>query len=100
MSALLNSNNIYEMYMEQLREFEEGDNHIWRLRKTLYGTIQGAHDWAKNLDRTFKGHEYYKSKADPQICSRVYDNELTLTSTWIDVLGTFSTFEDKILAKS
>jgi len=43
--------------------------------------MQGAHDWAKNLDKIFEGHGYYKSQADPQIHSRVYDDELTLTLT-------------------
>jgi len=81
-SAFLNSDNAYEVYIEQQRGFEEeGDDYVWRLRKTLYGTMQGAHDWAENLDKTFEGHSYYKSRTDPQICSRVYDDELTLTST-------------------
>jgi len=62
--------------------------------------MQGAHDWAKNLDRTFEGHGYYRSRADPQIRSRVTENELTLTSTWTDdVLGASSTLEGETLAK-
>jgi len=43
--------------------------------------MQGAHDWAENLDKTFEGHGYYKSHTDPQIQSKVHDDELTLTST-------------------
>jgi len=63
--------------------------------------MQGAHDWAENLDKTFEGHGYYKSRADPQIRSRVYDDELTLTSTWTnDILGASSTTEDERLAKA
>jgi len=51
--------------MEQPKGFEErGDNHVWKLRKTLYGTMQGAYDWAENLDKTFEGHRFYKSRAD------------------------------------
>jgi len=54
--------------MEQPKGFEEGgDDHVWKLRKTLYGTMQGAHDWAENLDKTFEGHGFYKSRTDPQI---------------------------------
>jgi len=60
-----------------------------------------AHDWAENLDKTFEGHGYYKSQADPQIHSRVYDDELTLTSTWTDdILGTLSTTKGEHLAKA
>jgi len=88
--------------MEQPKGFEEGgDDYIWRLRKTLYETMQSTHDWAENLDRTFEGHGYYKLKADPQIHSRVYSDEFTLTSTWTNnILGTSSTIKGEILVKS
>jgi len=100
-SAFLNSKSMFDIYMKQPRGFEEGgDDLVWKLRKTLYGTMQGAHDWAKNLDHTFEGHEYYRLQADPQIWSRVTKNELTLTSTWTDdVLGASSTLEGETLAK-
>jgi len=45
MSAFLNSDNVYKIYIEQPKGFEEGGNDcVWRLRKTLYETMQGAHD--------------------------------------------------------
>ena len=99
--AFLNSKNVFDVYMEQPRGFEEGgEDHVWKLKKTLYGTIQGAHDWAENLDKTFQGYGYYKSCADPQICSRVLNNKLTLTSTQTDnILGALSTAEGEKLAK-
>ena len=54
MSAFLNSDNAYDIYMEQLKGFEEGeDNHVWKLRKTLYETMQKVYDWVKNLDKIF-----------------------------------------------
>ena len=62
--------------------------------------MQGAHDWAKNLDCTFEGHGYYRSWADSQIRSRVTENKLILTSTSTDdILETSSTLEGKTLAK-
>jgi len=61
-SAFLNSNSSFDIYMEQPRGFEEGgDNSVWKLCKTLYGTMQGAHDWAKNLDQAFMDHRYNRS---------------------------------------
>ena len=101
-SAFLNSDNAYEMYMEQPKGFEEGGaDFMWKLRKTLYGTMQGAHDWAENLNKTFKGHGYYKSSADPQIRSKVVDDKLTITSTWTDdILGASSTLEGELSAKA
>jgi len=88
--------------MEQPRGFKEGrDEYVWKLNKILYRTIQGAHDWAKNLDRTFEGHGYYKSKTNPQICLHVFGNEFMLTSTWTDnILEVSSTLEGKTLAKN
>lgn len=99
--AFPNSESMFDIYMEQPREFEEeGDDLVWKLWKTLYGTMQGAHDWAKNLDRTFEGYGYYRLWADPQIQSRITENELTLTLTWTDdILRASSTLEGKTLAK-
>jgi hypothetical protein len=100
-SAFLNSDNAFEVFMEQPPSFEEGgDDHVWLLLKTLYGTMQGAHDWAQTLSRTFKSHGYYSSRADAQIRSKVEDDEITLTSTWTDdILGASSTETGEILAK-
>jgi hypothetical protein len=102
-SAFLNSDNTFEVYMEQPPGFEEGgecDDQVWLLLKTLYGTMQGAHDWAQNLERAYEGHGYYTSKADPQVRSRVIDDEITLTSTWTDdILGASSTEEGELIAK-
>ena len=67
-SAFLNSDSSFNIYMEQPMGFQEGGSeNVWKLLKTLYGTMQGAHDWAENLDTTFKGHCYYRSHANPQI---------------------------------
>ena len=44
---------------------------------------------------------FYKSRADPQICSRVYSDEFLLTFTQTDnILGILSTVEGENLAKS
>ncbi|KAF7762621.1 hypothetical protein Agabi119p4_9214 [Agaricus bisporus var. burnettii] len=70
-SAFLNSENVFEVFMEQPPGFEEG------------GVTS-----------------YYTSRADPQIRSRVVGDELTLTSTWTDdILGVSSTQAGKVRAK-
>ena len=90
------------MYIEQPKEFEEGGaDFIWKLHKMLYGTMQGAHNWAENLNKTFEGHSYYRSSADPQIRSKVIDDELTITLTWTnDILGASSTLEGELSVKA
>jgi len=88
--------------MEQPKGFEKGgDDHVWKLQKILYGTMQRAHDWTENLDKTFEGHGFYELCTDPQIRSRIYNNELTVTFTWTyNILGAFSTIEGEHLVKS
>jgi hypothetical protein len=68
-STFLNSQNVFKVYMEQLPGFEEGGDgdYVWLLLKTLYGMMQGVHDWAQNLEHTYQGLGYDTSKADPQI---------------------------------
>jgi len=53
--------------MKQLPGFDKGEDKVWLLLKTLYGTMQGAHNWAITLDRTYTEHRYYTSKADSQV---------------------------------
>jgi len=62
--------------------------------------MQGAHDWAITLDRTYTEHGYYTSKADSQVRSKVVNGELTLTTTWTDdVLGASTTPAGEVEAK-
>lgn len=100
-SAFLNSDNSYEVYMEQPPGFEEGGgDDVWLLLKTLYGTMQGAHDWAQTLEKTYQGHGYTTSRADPQVRFRAQGDEITLTSTWTDdILGASSTASGETRAK-
>jgi len=63
--------------------------------------MQGAYDWAENLDKTFEGHGFYKSRAGPQIHLRVFHDEFTITSTWTDdILGASSSINGEKLAKA
>jgi len=65
-SAFFNSNSIFDVFMEQPKEFKkERDNYVWKLQKILYSTIQNTHNWIENLDKTFKEHRYYKSCTNP-----------------------------------
>ena len=80
-SAFLNNENTFKIYMEQPLGFDEGGDKVWLLLKILYGTMQGAHDWAITLDRTYTKHGYYTSKANSQVRSKIVNGELILTTT-------------------
>jgi len=63
--------------------------------------MQSTHNWAENLNKTFKGYDYYKSSTNPQFYSKVIDDELTITLTWTDdIFGASSTLEGESLAKA
>ena len=63
--------------------------------------MQSTHNWAENLNKTFKGYDYYKSSTSPQFYSKVMDDELTITLTWTDnIFGASSTLEGESLAKA
>jgi len=43
--AYLNSDIDFDVYIEQPKGFvEEGGDMVWKLQKTLYGTMQGEHN--------------------------------------------------------
>lgn len=97
-AAYLNSETKEEIYMEQPRGYEvDGKESLaCRLKKTIYGTMQGGRDWAETLATTYDELGYVSSKADP--CVRVKasdDGEYTLTDTYTDdVWGASSSFEE------
>lgn len=93
-SAYLNSDNRFLVYMEQPPGFVKvgEENSVNLVLKTIYGTMNGAYEWAKHLGRSYKALGYYESKADPCVRHRVDDNGFTLTGTHTDdVLGVSST---------
>lgn len=102
-SAFLNSDIKHTVYMKQPDGFvKKGDEgKVCLLKKTLYGTMQGAHDWYETLNSAYNDLGYHQSKADPCIRSRREGSELTLTSTYTDdVLGASTTIEGARKAKA
>ena len=50
----------------------------------LYGTMDGANNWWGTLDNEMGELGYYRSKADPLVCSCHADGNITITSTYTD----------------
>ncbi|KAJ3492187.1 hypothetical protein NLJ89_g11265 [Agrocybe chaxingu] len=97
-AAYLNSDNKFEVYMEQPWPFvvQGKEDMVLRVNKTVYGMMQGAYDWEDELSRTYKGLGYYQSRADPCVRHRLIDGEYTLTCTYTDdVLGGSSSPAEK-----
>jgi len=72
--------------MKQLEGFVElgyGD-HVCKLVHTIYGTMQGAHDWYETLMETYKKLRYTTSRADPCIRYKREGDGYTITDTYMD----------------
>ncbi|KAJ3552017.1 hypothetical protein NP233_g12969 [Leucocoprinus birnbaumii] len=84
-AAYLNSDIEFDVYMEQPQGFSEGGGDmVWKLRKTLYGTMQGGHDWFKTLSKAYKELGYRQSLAEPTIWTRRDGEKFTITCTYTD----------------
>jgi hypothetical protein len=82
-AAYLNSKPQAEIYIE-LPEGAKVQGKIGKLNRTLYGTMDGAHNWWETLDVEMSELGYYCSKADPSVRSRHANGNITITSTYTD----------------
>ncbi|KAJ3563743.1 hypothetical protein NP233_g8744 [Leucocoprinus birnbaumii] len=97
-TVYLNSDIEFDVYMEQPQGFSEGGgNMVWKLRKTLYGTMQGGHDWFKTLSKAYKELGYRQSLAEPTIRTRHNGEKFTITCTYMD--GTMGRSSDEAEAE-
>ncbi|GAW05221.1 Gag-Pol polyprotein [Lentinula edodes] len=93
-AAFLNSPITHDVYMKQPEGFTEpGSEHlICKLKKSIYGTMQGSHDWQATLSAGYKADGYSTSRADPCIRYKRIQDEYMITSTYgDDVCGGSST---------
>ena len=84
--AYLNSLTKEDIYMKQPEGFIEPgrEDHACKLVHTIYGTMQGGHDWYYTLDNTYTKLGYIQSHADPCVRYKAEGNNYTLTDTYTD----------------
>ena len=71
------------------------EDYVCKLVHTIYGTMQGAHDWYETLTATYEKLGYITSRADPCIKYKQEDGGYTLTDTYTDdVFGASKTDEE------
>ena len=65
--AYLNSLRGKDIYMKQPEGFIKPgyEEYICKLMYTIYGTMQGGHDWYKTLSKTYDDLGYITSRIDP-----------------------------------
>jgi hypothetical protein len=84
--AYLNSVTKEDIYMKQPEGFVQPgfEDHVCKLIHTIYGTMQGAHDWYETLTNTYNKLGYTTSRADPCVRYKADGNEYTMTDTYTD----------------
>ncbi len=84
--AYLNSLTKEDIYMKQPEGFVEPgyEDHVCKLVHTIYGTMQGAHDWYETLTATYDKLGYITSRADPCVRYKREGEGYTLTDTYTD----------------
>lgn len=96
--AYLNSLTKEDIYMKQPEGFVETgyEDHVAKLVHTIYGTMQGAHDWYETLSTTFNELGYTTSRADPCVRFKEGRGKYTITDTYTDDIFGASKDEEEI----
>ena len=88
-SAYLNAPIDCELYMEQPKGYQttsqNGKKLVYRLRKSLYGLKQSAHNWREVMCQFFTDHGCSQSKTDPCLfmkCNK--SGEKLIYVIWVD----------------
>ena len=84
--AYLNSLTKEDIYMKQPEGFVQPgfEDYVCKLVHTIYGTMQGAHDWYETLTTTHDKLGYITSRADPCVRYKKEGDGYTLTDTYTD----------------
>ena len=96
--AYLNSLTKEDIYMKQPEGFIEPgyEDYVCKLIHTIYGTMQGAHDWYETLRETFNTLGYTTSHADPCVRFKTEDGNYTITDTYTDDIFGASNNEQEV----
>ena len=95
--AYLNSLTKEDIYMKQPEGFIEPgyEEHVCKLIHTIYGTMQGGHDWYETLSATYNNLGYTTSRADPCVRFKKNNGNYTITDTYTDdVFGASNSDEE------
>ena len=95
--AYLNSLTKEDIYMKQPEGFVEPgyEDYVCKLVHTIYGTMQGGHDWYETLARTYDKLGYTTSRADPCVRFKRDGENYTITDTYTDdIFGALNSDEE------
>ena len=101
--AYLNSVTKEDIYMRQPEGFIElgFEDHVAKLLHTIYGTMQGGHDWYETLSTTYNDLNYVTSRADPCVRIKEENGNYTITNTYTDdTFGASNNEEEEMKRKN
>ena len=84
--AYLHSITKEDIYMKQPEGFVEPgfEDYVAKLVHTIYGTMQGEHDWHKTLSKSYNKLDYITSQADPCVRIKKENGNYTISNTYTD----------------
>jgi hypothetical protein len=82
----LNSLTKEDIYMKQPEGFVEPgyEDYACKLVHTIYGMMQGGHDWYNTLGKMYDDLGYITSRADPCVRFKKENDNYTITDTYTD----------------
>ncbi|GKF55153.1 retrovirus-related pol polyprotein from transposon TNT 1-94, partial [Tanacetum coccineum] len=85
-TAFLNGILREEVYVSQPDGFVDQDNpnHVYKLKKALYGSKQAHHAWDDLLSKFLLSHEFSKGTVDPTLFIRRQGKDLLLVQFYVD----------------
>ncbi|CAM9879758.1 unnamed protein product, partial [Heterosigma akashiwo] len=88
-----------ELYMEQPEGFRDPEfpDHVWKLKKSLYGLKQSPRCWYANLHSTLREYGFTRSEYDGCIYMRKVGDAVTCVTIYVDDI-VIASYNDRTVA--
>jgi hypothetical protein len=104
-AAFLNADVEEELYMEQPAGFEQygpnGEEMVWKLKKSVYGIKQAPRNWYKRLRRSMEEKKLTPCKSEPSVyVHRTASGRMLYMAVWVDDIWAFYDKRDEAAFKT
>nr|GEY83838.1 retrovirus-related Pol polyprotein from transposon TNT 1-94 [Tanacetum cinerariifolium] len=85
-TAFLHETLKEDVYVCQPEGFIDADypSHVYKLKKTLYGSKQAPRAWYDELSMFFLQNHFFKGTIDPTLFIRRFDNDILVVQVYVD----------------
>nr|GEX41506.1 retrotransposon protein, putative, Ty1-copia subclass [Tanacetum cinerariifolium] len=85
-TAFLNGQLFEEVYMEQPEGFvnPEYPNHVWKLKRFIYGLKQASRQWNKRFDAGIKKFDFTKNPDEPCVYLKASGSYIAILNLYVD----------------